>query len=80
MHEHLLEFETAHGRRQASFERNESALTINDLSILVDNETTIADLPLDGFDIVINFAGTFGTGKAIVPLLLLGYIKRRPLQ
>ena len=74
MYEHFLEFDTLHDCRPVNFDRNESSITIKDLGIPVDDETNIADLPLDGFDIVIDCAATLRTGKALAPILLLGYI------
>ena len=64
MYEHLLEFDTSHDCRPVNFDRNESSITIKNPGIPVDDERKIADLPLDGFDIVIDCAATLRTGKA----------------
>ena len=52
---HLLEFDTVHGRWPATFASNDASITINDTRIPMHQSRTLADLPLDGVDVVIDW-------------------------
>ena len=53
MHAHLLEFDTVHGRWDAEITSDDDSITIDGTRLPVLNQTRIADLPLDGVDVVI---------------------------
>jgi glyceraldehyde 3-phosphate dehydrogenase len=75
MHAHLLEFDSVHGRWPASFGADESAITIDDTRIPVTNSKSLADLPLDGVDVVIDCTGAFKTQAKLAPYFAAGVKK-----
>jgi glyceraldehyde 3-phosphate dehydrogenase len=56
---HLLEFDTVHGRWDRNISNDSVSLTVNNQKIPVLREENIANLPLDGIDIVIDCTGFF---------------------
>ncbi len=67
MHAHLLEFDTVHGRWQATFAADADAITIDGTRLPVHNAKRIEDLPLDGVDVVIDCTGVFKTEAKLTP-------------
>ena len=61
MHAHLFEFDTVHGRWHADISHNADSVTIDGVNIPFIGTRTIADLPLDGVDVVIDCTGAFKT-------------------
>jgi len=54
MHAHLLEFDTVHGRWDAEFSCDDTSVTINGTRLPFIGTRDLADLPLDGVDVVID--------------------------
>jgi glyceraldehyde 3-phosphate dehydrogenase len=75
MHAHLLEFDSIHGRWTAKISHNDSSVTIDGTRLPVHGESEIADLPLDGVDVVIDCTGVFKTQKALAPYFAAGVKK-----
>ena len=67
MHAHLLEFDTVHGRWNAEFGHDESSVTIDGTRLPFIGAKTIAELPLEGVDVVIDCTGVFKTEAKIAP-------------
>ena len=75
MHAHLLEFDSIHGRWPAEISCDDSSVTIGGARLAVHDKNQIADLPLDGVDIVIDCTGVFKTEKALAPYFAAGVKK-----
>ena len=75
MHSHLLEFDTVHGRWNARFEHDESSITIDGTRIPFVGTASLADLPLDGVDVVIDCTGVFKTEAKLAPYFKAGVKK-----
>ncbi|WP_293573408.1 ArsJ-associated glyceraldehyde-3-phosphate dehydrogenase [Phaeobacter sp.] len=75
MHAHLLEFDTVHGRWQADFAFDEDSITINGVHLPLYSESKIADLPLDGVDVVIDCTGVYKTEAKLAPYFSAGVKK-----
>ena len=75
MHAHLLEFDTIHGRWDAAFSHDAKSVTIDGTRLPFIGTKTIAELPLDGVDVVIDCTGAFKTSAAIAPYLEAGVKK-----
>ena len=75
MHAHLLEFDTVHGRWDASFESDETSITINGTRIAAHCETSLDKLPLDGVDVMIDCTGAFKTEAKLQPYFDAGVKK-----
>ncbi|GAA4216653.1 glyceraldehyde 3-phosphate dehydrogenase [Sagittula marina] len=75
MHAHLLEFDTVHGRWDATFDHDADSLTINGTRLPVFGEKSLAKLPLDGVDVVIDCTGYFKTAERIQPYFDAGVKK-----
>ena len=75
MHAHLLEFDTVHGRWDAVFAANADSITIDGTRIPAHGTRSIADLPLDGVDVVIDCTGAFKTEAALAPYFEAGVQK-----
>ena len=65
MHAHLLEFDTVHGRWDASFAHDEASVTIDGTRLPFVGARDLSDLPLDGVDVVIDCTGVFKTEAAL---------------
>ena len=75
MHAHLLEFDSVHGRWPAGFSADDTSITIDDTRIPVTNSPNLADLPLDGVDVVIDCTGAFKTEAKLTPYFSAGVKK-----
>ncbi len=75
LHAHLLEFDTVHGRWPARFEATASAIRIDGKEIKTCKTRAIAELPLDGVDVVIDCTGAFRSRAALAPYFEAGVQK-----
>ncbi len=75
MHAHLLEFDTVHGRWQADLSHDADSVTIDGVKIPFIGTRSIADLPLDGVDVVIDCTGAFKTEAKLAPYFEAGVKK-----
>jgi glyceraldehyde 3-phosphate dehydrogenase len=75
MHAHLLEFDTVHGRWPASFGVDGDAITIDGTRLPIYNSRSLADLPLEGVDVMIDCTGAFKTAEALQPYFDAGVKK-----
>ncbi|MBE3639243.1 ArsJ-associated glyceraldehyde-3-phosphate dehydrogenase [Mangrovicoccus algicola] len=75
MHAHLLEFDTVHGRWDAEISHDADSVTIDGTRLPFIGRAAIADLPLDGVDVVIDCTGVFKTAARIAPYFEAG-VKR----
>ena len=75
IHAHLLEFDTVHGRWDAAFSHDAESVTINGTRLPFIGARAIADLPLDGVDVVIDCTGVFKTEAKIAPYFEAGVKK-----
>lgn len=75
MHAHLLEFDTVHGRWLASFDADTTGITIDGKRMDVHSKRALAELPLDGVDVVIDCTGAFKTEAALAPYFAAGVKK-----
>jgi len=75
MHAHLLEFDTVHGRWDAEFTHDDDSVTIDGTRLPFIGTRDIADLPLDGVDVVIDCTGVFKTEAKIAPYFAAGVKK-----
>ena len=75
MHAHLLEFDTVHGRWDATFEHDENSVTINGTRIPFIGTKDLSALPLDGVDVVIDCTGVFKTEAKLAPYFEAGVKK-----
>ncbi len=69
MHAHLLEFDTVHGRWDAAFSHDAQSVTIDGIRLPFIGTRDLADLPLDGVDVVIDCTGAFKTEAKLAPYL-----------
>jgi len=75
MHAHLLEFDSVHGRWPATFAADDASISIDGTRIPVTSTRNIADLPLDGVDVVIDCTGAFKTEAKLAPYFAAGVKK-----
>jgi len=75
MHAHLLEFDTVHGRWKADFSYDANSVTIDGVRIPFIGARDLADLPLDGVDVVIDCTGAFKTEAKLTPYFEAGVKK-----
>ena len=75
MHAHLLEFDTVHGRWAADFAHDATSVTINGTRLPFIGTRTLADLPLEGVDVVIDCTGAFKKEAALQPYFDAGVKK-----
>ncbi len=75
MHAHLLEFDTVHGRWDATFEHDEESVTINGTRLPFIGTKDLSALPLDGVDVVIDCTGVFKTEAKLAPYFEAGVKK-----
>ena len=75
MHAHLLEFDTVHGRWPADIGHDAGAVTVDGTRLPFVGARDLADLPLDGIDVVIDCTGVFKSEKALAPYFDAGVRK-----
>ena len=75
MHAHLLEFDTVHGRWPAAFSSDADSVTIDGTRLPFVGTRKLADLPLEGVDLVIDCTGVFKTEAALAPYFAAGVKK-----
>ncbi|WP_299376073.1 ArsJ-associated glyceraldehyde-3-phosphate dehydrogenase [uncultured Tateyamaria sp.] len=75
MHAHLMEFDTVHGRWHADFAHDAESVTIDGTRLPFVGTREIADLPLDGVDVVIDCTGVFKSEDALAPYFDAGVKK-----
>ncbi|WP_170418135.1 ArsJ-associated glyceraldehyde-3-phosphate dehydrogenase [Ruegeria arenilitoris] len=75
MHAHLLEFDTVHGRWDAEFRHDESAVTIDGVRLPFIGTRNLSELPLEGVDVVIDCTGVFKTEAKLAPYFDAGVQK-----
>ncbi len=75
MHAHLLEFDTVHGRWNADFSHDADSVTIDGTRLPFIGTGDLADLPLDGVDVLIDCTGAFKTAAKIAPYFEAGVKK-----
>ena len=75
MHAHLLEFDTVHGRWDATFGSDADAVSVGGTRLPFAGTADIADLPLDGVDVVIDCTGAFKSEAALAPYFEAGVRK-----
>ncbi len=75
MHAHLLEFDTVHGRWDATFDHDADSVTINGIRLPFIGTMDLNALPLDGVDVVIDCTGVFKTEATLAPYFDAGVKK-----
>ncbi len=75
MHAHLLEFDTVHGRWDATFDHDADSVTINGTRLPFIGNKDLSALPLDGVDVVIDCTGVFKTEAKLAPYFDAGVKK-----
>ncbi len=75
MHAHLLEFDTVHGRWPATFAADAHSVTIDGTRLPFVGKKALADLPLEGVDVVIDCTGVFKSDAALAPYFAAGVKK-----
>jgi glyceraldehyde 3-phosphate dehydrogenase len=75
MHAHLLEFDTVHGRWRADFTYDTHSVSIDGNRIPFIGTRDIADLPLEGVDVVIDCTGAYKTEAKLAPFFEAGVKK-----
>ncbi|KQI67461.1 glyceraldehyde-3-phosphate dehydrogenase [Loktanella sp. 3ANDIMAR09] len=75
MQAHLLEFDSVHGRWDADFSHDADSVTIDGVRLPFVGTRNIADLPLDGVDVVIDCTGVFKSDAALAPYFAAGVQK-----
>jgi glyceraldehyde 3-phosphate dehydrogenase len=75
MHAHLLEFDTVHGRWDAEFAHDAGSVSIDGVRLPFIGARDIADLPLDGVDVVIDCTGVHKAEAKLAPYFDAG-VKR----
>ena len=71
-HAHLLEFDTVHGRWPARIAHDAEAVTVDGVRLPVHRARAVAELPLDGVDVVIDCTGAHRTAARLAPYLEAG--------
>ncbi|MBY6154210.1 ArsJ-associated glyceraldehyde-3-phosphate dehydrogenase [Vannielia litorea] len=75
MHAHLLEFDTVHGRWDAAFESDAESVTIDGVRLPFIGTRDLAELPLEGVDVVIDCTGVFKSEAKLAPYFEAGVKK-----
>lgn len=75
MHTHLLEFDTVHGRWDAAFAHDADSSTIDGTRLPFIGTRDLAELPLEGVDVVIDCTGAFKTEAKLAPYFEAGVRK-----
>ena len=71
-HAHLLEFDTVHGRWSARIAHDAEAVTVDGVRLPVHRARAVADVPLDGVDVVIDCTGAHRTAARLAPYFEAG--------
>jgi glyceraldehyde 3-phosphate dehydrogenase len=74
-HAHLLEFDTVHGHWDAGISHDDDSITVLGQRIPVYQTRDLADLPLEGVDVVVDCTGYFKTEARIAPYFEAGVKK-----
>ena len=75
MHAHLFEFDTVHGRWDATFAHDKKSVTINGVNLPFIGTRNLTDLPLQGVDVVIDCTGVFKSEAKLAPYFKAGVKK-----
>jgi len=75
MHAHLLEFDTVHGRWDATFAHDAQSVTVDGTRLPFIGTKDLAALPLDGVDVVIDCTGVFKSEAKLAPYFEAGVKK-----
>ncbi len=75
MHAHLLEFDTVHGRWDATFEHDSESVTIDGIRLPFVGTKDLNALPLEGVDVVIDCTGVFKSEAKLAPYFDAGVQK-----
>ncbi len=75
MHALLLEFDTVHGRWDATFAHDAGSVSVDGVRLPFVGARDIADLPLDGVDVVIDCTGVFKSEAKLAPYFEAGVKK-----
>ncbi|MCB1396519.1 MAG: ArsJ-associated glyceraldehyde-3-phosphate dehydrogenase [Rhodobacter sp.] len=75
MHAHLLEFDSVHGRWPATFAHDADSVTIDGARLPFIGTKSLADLPLQGVDVVIDCTGVFKNAAKLQPYFDAGVKK-----
>ncbi|MEM1431103.1 MAG: ArsJ-associated glyceraldehyde-3-phosphate dehydrogenase [Pseudomonadota bacterium] len=75
MHAHLLEFDTVHGRWDASFSADAGAVTVDGTRLPFIGTRDLSALPLEGVDVVIDCTGVFKSEAKLAPYFEAGVKK-----
>jgi glyceraldehyde 3-phosphate dehydrogenase len=75
MHAHLFEFDTVHGRWDATFEHDSESITIDGTRLPFVGVRDLEKLPYDGVDVVIDCTGAFKSEAKITPYFQAGVKK-----
>ncbi|MEM0976158.1 MAG: ArsJ-associated glyceraldehyde-3-phosphate dehydrogenase [Pseudomonadota bacterium] len=75
MHAHLLEWDTVHGRWDAEFSSTDESISIDGTVIPCHQTRDLADLPLEGVDVVLDCTGAFKTEAKLQPYFDAGVKK-----
>jgi glyceraldehyde 3-phosphate dehydrogenase len=67
MHAHLLEFDTVHGRWDATFAHDAKSLSVDGTRLPFVGTGDLSALPLDGVDVVIDCTGVFKSAEKLAP-------------
>lgn len=75
MHSHLFEFDTVHGRWDAEHSFDDSSVGIDGKRLPFIGTSSLAEMPLDGVDVVIDCTGVFKSEAALQPYFDAGVKK-----
>ena len=75
MHAHLLEFDTVHGRWDAEFGHGDDAVIVAGARLPFVGRKELAQLPLEGVDVVIDCTGAFTSAVKLEPYFKAGVKK-----
>ena len=75
MHAHLLEFDTVHGRWNATFAHDDESVTIDGTRLPFIGTKDLPALPLDDVDVVIDCTGVFKSEASLAPYFDAGVKK-----
>ena len=75
MHAHLLEFDTVHGRWDASISSDADSVVVNGTRLPFIGTPDLAALPLKGVDVVVDCTGVFKTEAGLAPYFEAGVKK-----